>query len=649
MKIKTFRPKMHKRSFPSNEGKKSTVYLSEGKASSAYGLPTTETPSQDGRSSASTNREYSPPINQQGGRQSGPSYDQRQSFAPTVPQQQGQIQNQKGQSGGKVLRLIPLGGVGLVQKNMFVYEYGDDIVIIDCGVGFPDEGMPGVDLIIPDISYLKDKKHMIRGIVITHAHDDHIGALPYLWPDLGVPIYSQKLTCGFIKNKFIEHKLPLDVIKTLKIDDTLQLGVFKISFYQVSHSVPDSTGIVLETPVGNLLHQADFKIDWTPVNGQVTDVAKAAEWGGKGIQLLTIDSLGVEKPGYTLSEKTIEPTFHAIEEDTKGKLIITLMTSNITRIQQALNVAQKSGRKVAIAGRSMENNFQVSRDLGYLDIPPNLLIKQEEIKSYDDEKLMLIVAGSLGQPGSALSRAANGDHRFIQINKNDTVVFSADPMPSAVVNQGALIDQLTKLGATVIASTITPALHVSGHASLEEIKMMVNLIKPKYIMPMGGEFKHMKAFQRVAMDMGYREDQILLPDEGEVLNISKDKVLINGKVETFNVYVDGLGVGDVGSIVLRDRQVMSAEGIVVVVVPIDVRNGQVAGEPDVISRGFVFEKESADLIEEAREIVKSCLKDRGDKTLDWRYSRSEIENNLEKFFFKQTKRNPLIVPIVVEV
>lgn len=551
--------------------------------------------------------------------------------------------------GTTALKIIPLGGIGLVQKNMFIYEYQDDIVIVDCGVGFPDEDMPGVDLIIPDVSYLKDKRNRIRGIVITHAHDDHIGGLPYIWPELDVPIYSQKLTCGFIKSKFIEHKLPTDKIKPLKINDSIRLGKFDISFYQVSHSVPDSTGIVIKTPVGTLIHQADFKIDWTPVNGQITDVATAATVAKNGVALMTIDCLGVEKSGYTLSEKAIEPTFEAIEQKATGKLIITLMTSNITRIQQALNVAAKVGRRVCLLGRSMENNFQVARDLGYLDIPPGLIINQEQIKGFKDPDLMLIMAGSLGQPGSALWRAANDEHKFVQLKKTDTVIFSADPMPSAVVNQNSIINKLTKIGCDVYASTITPDLHVSGHAALEEIKLMINIIRPKYLMPMGGEFKHMKAFAKMAMALGYREDQIILAEEGQIVNVTKDRSYINGGFNTQNVYVDGLGVGDVGSVVLRDRQVMSEEGIVVVILPIDARTREFAGEPDIITRGFVFEQHAEDLIDAAKEIVKSCLPVEKNKPLDLKYLRHSIEERLDKFFFGELKRNPLIVPVPVEV
>jgi ribonuclease J len=547
------------------------------------------------------------------------------------------------------LRLIPLGGVGDVTKNMYVYEYGDDIVIIDCGVGFPDEGMLGVDLVIPDITYLKDKISKIRGILITHAHDDHIGGLPYLWPQLNVPIYTQKLTAGMIKAKFTEHRLPKDQIKTVSLKDKLHLGSFEVSFYQVSHSVPDSTGIILKTPIGTLIHQADFKMDWTPVNGQVTDVGTVARAGDEGVLLMTIDCLRVEKQGYTLSEKTIEPTFAKVEMETKGKVLITMTSSNITRVQQAINVAQNSGRKLALSGRSVESNFQVARDLGYLDVPAGLVIAQEEIKRFPDQKLLILVAGSQGQPGSALSRAANNDHKYIQLGKDDSVIFSADPIPSTETAQSALIDTLTKLGCDVYYSAMLSDLHVSGHAAAEELKVMINLAKPKYILPIGGNYRHMKSFARMAYDMGYGEDQIFLTRDGQTIQISKNKAWVDGRLELSNIYVDGLGVGDIGSIVLRDRQVMSEEGIVMVVVPVDQKTGHVVGEPDIISRGFVFEQHAEDLIEAGKEIVRSVLDDKPDTPLDWRYTRHQIEEHLEKFFYSETKRNPLILPVVVEV
>lgn len=550
--------------------------------------------------------------------------------------------------GGKTLKIIPLGGVGDVTKNMYAYEYGDDIVIIDCGVSFPDSEMRGVDLVIPDINYLKDKKNKVRAILITHGHDDHYGALPYIWPELNVPVYSQKLTCGLIGRKFEEHRLDRRQIKELKITDTLTLGVFKISFYQVSHSVPDSTGIVLETPVGVVIHQSDFKIDWTPVNGQKTDVGRVAELGNKGVLLMTIDCLRSDRPGYTSSEKHIEPEFEEIAKQTSGKLIFTLITSNITRIQQALNVAVRMNRKVCFVGRSMENNVQVARDLGYLHIPPGVVVAQEELKRFAPQNLMVIMSGAFGQPGSALSRAANGEHKYVQILKNDTVVVSADPMPSAEMSQGVLIDNLSRIGCRVYYSSQDSALHVSGHAAAEEIKLMINLAKPKFLMPIGGGFKQIRSFGLLAADLGYKENQIITLTEVQPIEISPERFKVLPPIPYQNVYVDGLGVGDVGSIVLRDREHMSEEGVVVVVVPIDSKEGHFEGEPDMITRGFVFGDEANDLLDGAREIVKSLFRDHQGGHLDMRYVRNEVENHLQRFFYEETKRRPLILTVVVE-
>lgn len=558
-----------------------------------------------------------------------------------VPKPSGIKQNQ-------TLKLIPLGGVGDVTKNMYVYEYGSDIVVVDCGVGFPDEGMPGIDLIIPDISYLRDKRSKIRAILITHAHEDHIGGLPYLWPELKVPIYGQKLTTGLIRQKFSEHRLPRDQIKTIGLKDNLRLGVFEASFYQVSHSIPDSVGIVLQTPVGTIIHQADFKMDWTPVNGQTTDVARVARAGEAGVALMLIDCLRVEKSGYNLSEKKIEGTFTQVEKETASKMVITMTSSNLTRIQQAINVAVKSGRKLALSGRSMENTFQVGRDLGYLNIPPGLVIAQEEIRRFAENKIMILIAGAQGQPGSALSRAANNDHKYISLHKNDSVVFSADPIPSTESAQHALIDTLTKLGCNVYYTAMMDNLHISGHAASEEIKLMINLAKPRYLLPIGGTFRHMRAFANMLKDMGFEEDQVLMAKDGDVIELSRGRAQITKSLSISNVYVDGLGVGDVGTVILRDRQLMSAEGVVVVVVPVDQQTGQVAGEPDIITRGFVFEREAEDLLEAAKEIVKSYLKSHPDAPVDWRYLRHEIEETLDRFFYEETKRNPLILPIVVE-
>lgn len=551
---------------------------------------------------------------------------------------------------GQFLKLIPLGGVGDVTKNMYVYEYDRDIVIVDCGVGFPDEAMPGVDLVIPDITYLRDKKRKIRAILITHGHDDHIGGLPFIWSQLGdVPIFAQKLTSGFIKAKFSEHNLPKDSIVEVGVDDRLRLGVFDISFYQVAHSIPDSVGIVLKTPVGQLIHQADFKIDWTPPSGQVTDVSRVAQIGAQGVNLLLIDCLRVEKPGFNKSELFIEGTFEKAAQETLGKLLITMTSSNVSRMQQAINVAQRVGRKVAVAGRSFESNFQVARDLRYLDVPPGLLISLDAIGSFPSAKVLILIAGAQGQSGSSLSRVANEEHKYIKVGEGDSVVFSADPIPSTESAQNALIDALTRLGVNVYYSPVTGDLHVSGHAAVEELKLMVNLVKPKYLLPIGGTFRHMKEFARICQEMGYQKEAILDVINGDIIKVSKSGILIDGRLDVKNVFVDGLGVGDVGHVVLRDRQVMSEEGMVVVVVPIDHKTGSLAGELDVISRGFVFEEVAGDLLDQAQEVVKETLKRHRRPISDWRFLRRMIEDDLGKFLYRETERRPLILPVVVEV
>lgn len=549
----------------------------------------------------------------------------------------------------QALKLIPLGGVGDVTKNMYVYEYGNDIVIVDCGVGFPDEGMPGVDLVIPDINYLRDKKQKIRGIIISHGHDDHIGGLPFIWPELQVPIYTRRLTAGFIKNKFTEHNLPKDKIHEVKMDDSLRLGAFQLSFYEVSHSVPDTMGIVLQTPVGTIIHQADFKIDWTPVSKQVTDVAKIAQVGARGVLLLLLDCLRVEKPGFNKSEKSIEASFEKASLETPGKLLITMTSSNVSRMQQAINVAVKTGRKIALAGRSFESNFQVARDLGYLEAPPGLVVAPDSVTGFADKKMLILIAGSQGQPGSALSRVANDEHKQVKIREGDSVLFSADPIPSTESAQNALIDNLTRLGVNVYYSAVNSDLHVSGHAAADELKLMINLIKPKYMLPIGGTFRHMRVFANMAQELGFTKNQIIDTEDGEVLQIDSSSIKRIDRLEVRNVFVDGLGVGDVGSVVLRDRQVMSEEGVVIVVVPIGQQSGRVEGEPDIISRGFVFEKAAEGLIDEAKEVVKKSLAEHGKKISDWRFMRRMIEDDLEQFLYHATERRPLILPIVVEV
>lgn len=546
------------------------------------------------------------------------------------------------------LKLIPLGGVGDVTKNMYVYEYGNDIIIVDCGVGFPDEAMPGVDLVIPDISYLRDKKEKIRAILITHGHEDHIGGLPYIWPQLQVPIYTQRLTAGFIRAKFTEHNLPKNKIFEVKIDQKLDLGVFKVSFYQVSHSVPDSMGIVIRIPQGLIIHQADFKIDWTPVSGQVTDVGTVARLGSEGVLLLLIDCLRVEKPGFNKSEKSIEDSFAKASLETPGKLLITMTSSNVSRMQQAINVAAKTNRKVAVVGRSFENNFQVARDLGYLHVPPSIIVAAEAISSFAASKLLILIAGAQGQPGSSLVRAANEEHKQVKLKRGDSVLFSADPIPSTESAQNALIDLLSRLGVNVYYSAVSSDLHVSGHAALEELRLMVNLIKPKFLFPIGGTFRHMEAFSKMSQEMGYDRKQVLQVENGDILEVRKDAVKMDGRVDVQNVYVDGLGIGDIGHIVLRDRQKLSEEGVVVAVVTVNQHDGKI-DNVDLISRGFVYEEIAKDILEDAKETVKRTLSEHIHKTPDWRFVRKMIEDSLGKYFYQMTERRPLILPVVVEV
>lgn len=547
------------------------------------------------------------------------------------------------------LRIIPLGGVGDVTKNMYIYEYGNDIIIVDCGVGFPDEAMPGVDLVIPDISYLRDKVNKIRGIFITHGHEDHIGSLPYIWPELQVPIYAQKLTAGFIRAKFSEHNLPKNQIREINLDTKVKAGVFDVSFYLVSHSIPDSTGIVIRTPQGLVIHQADFKIDWTPVSGQVTDVGKVAQLGTEGVFLLLIDCLRVDKPGFNKSEKSIEDTFEKACLETPGKVLITMTSSNVSRMQQAINVAEKLGRKVAVVGRSFENNFQVARDLGYLSVPPGIIIAPDTISSFADNKVLILIAGAQGQSDSSLVRAANEEHRQVKLKDGDSVIFSADPIPSTESAQNALIDSLSRLGLNVYYSAVLSDLHVSGHAALEELRLMVNLIKPKFMFPIGGTFRHMETFSKMAREMGYDKKQIVEAEDGDILEMNNNDIKLTGKVDVQNVYVDGLGIGDIGHVVLRDRQKMSEEGVVVVVVSVDQHTSQLVSDVDITSRGFVFGETAQDILDEAKEVVKGALAKHTHKTADWRFIRRIIEDSLDKFLYKTTERRPLVLSVVVEV
>ena len=553
------------------------------------------------------------------------------------------------------LRLISLGGIGNVTKNMYVYEYRrdakniSDILIVDCGIGFPDEDMYGIDLLIPDISYLRDKKDKIRAIVLTHGHEDHIGALPYILPELKVPVYGTRLTAALAEVKLRDFGLQTH-INTIKTEDILRFGPFTVEFVHVTHSIPDATNLIIRSPVGIFYHGSDFKFDWTPIDEKQTDVGKIANVAKEGILCLLSDCVRVESPGYTLSEQIIEDTLEKELRDCRGKFIFTTQSSNISRIQQAINVAIRNNRKIAFLGRSIVENVEVCQKLNYLKFPDIFVVKEKELKQHKPNELVLIVTGSQAQPNAVLSRVAEGQHKFVSINEGDVVVFSADPIPGYENAVHNLIDVLTAAGARVSYSEITDALHVSGHGAANDLALMIGLTQAKYVLPIGGTFRQMKHYGELAQKMGYKVNQIVLPKDGDMLEFGPNQnVKTVDKLYLKNIMVDGLGIGDIGNVVLRDRQTMASEGIVVVVVPIEENTGKVTAPPDIISRGFVYMKESGKLIEEAKKVVVNSLKLKQGRIFDWHYVRKQIEGNLEEFLYRETHRRPLIISVVIKV
>lgn len=547
------------------------------------------------------------------------------------------------------LRIIPLGGNGLVTKNMYVYEYGDDIIVVDCGMGFPEESMLGVDFVIPDISYLLETKRKIRAIFITHGHEDHIGALPYISPQLNVPIYATKLTAGLIKVKLRERDV-LSKTKLIVIDPSqvIQMGNFKVTAFRVSHSIPDSVGYAITTPIGTAIHTGDYKFDWTPVDGKATDVAKISAICNNGTLVLLSDCLRSEKPGTTLTEAKIQEQFEEEMAKAEGRVLMTTFSSNISRIQQAINASIKFGRRVGIVGRSMESNVYVARDLGYISFPKDIFVDVRQIDKTPPQNLTLIVAGSQGQAGSALSRIARAEHRFVAIKPGDLVIFSADPIPGHQDAVHHVVDNLIKLGAEVRYSDITDEFHVSGHGSQSELLLMLSLTKPKFLVPISGMYRQMKQLALLAQRAGIEARNTFVVDEGTVLEFNQNQGRIVQKLDTSNVMVDGLGVGDVGNVVLRDRKVLSEEGVVVVIVTIKKSTGEIFGDLDIISRGFVYMKEAEALIKESKEVVHRTI-GKGGKIVDWYAVRERIVDSLEKFLFERTQRRPMILPVVIEV
>ncbi len=541
-----------------------------------------------------------------------------------------------------------LGGIGDVTKNLYIYETEKDLIVVDCGVGFPDPTMLGVDLVIPDISYLLTRKEKIRGIVITHAHEDHIGALPYLWPQLHAPIYATKLASAFIENKFRDFSINTRV-NTVNTGVKINLGVFGITFVHVNHSVPDSANLIIDSPEGIFYHGSDYKFDLTPLDGQLSDFGRIAAAGEKGVLCLLSDSLRSERPGYTLSERIVEAQLENEIENCPGKFIVTAHSSDIYRWQMVINVAKKHQRKIVLAGRSVEQAVLIARKLGYLDLDESMIMENKIAKNYPGRDVCVLAAGSQGQPESALARIANNDNKYLKIKAGDVVVFSADPIPGNENAVHTMIDTLTKLGARVSYSEVEDDLHVSGHAAQQEMMMLMALTKPRYLIPIGGTYRQMKKYSLLAQTMGHPAENVFLLETGQQVIFANKKVVLGKKIELRNVLIDGLGIGDVGNVVLKDRRQMSKDGIVIAIVSIEASTGQIVGAPEILSRGFVYMKESEELIKNAQKEVEKSVNRQNGRIMDWQFIRKKIENNLAKFLYEQTARRPMILSVIVEV
>ena len=545
------------------------------------------------------------------------------------------------------LRIIPLGGLEQIGMNITAFEYEDSIIIVDCGLAFPEEDMLGIDLCIPDITYLRENEDKVKGFVITHGHEDHIGALPYILKDLNVPIYATKLTIGLIENKLAEHGLLRSTRrKTIKFGQSINLGQFRIEFIKTNHSIQDAAALAIYSPAGIIVHTGDFKVDYTPVVGDAIDLQRFAEIGKKGVLALMCDSTNAERKGFTMSERTVGKTFDNIFNEHKNRrIIIATFASNVDRVQQIINSAHKFGRKVVLEGRSMVNVITTAQKLGYLDIPDNTLIDIDQMKNYPDEMMTLITTGSQGESMAALSRMASNIHRKVSIHPGDTIIFSSNPIPGNEKAVSKVINELSAKGANVIFSDV----HVSGHACQEEIKLIYTLVQPKYAIPVHGEFRHLKAQAGLARDLGIPQENIFILRSGEVLELNEESAEMAGKVQAGAIMVDGLGVGDVGNIVLRDRQHLSEDGIIVVVLTLDRYSNQLLAGPDIVSRGFVYVRESEDLMGEARillqETIEECI---SFKSCDWNRIKSAIKESLGNYVWKKTQRRPMILPIIME-
>ena len=546
------------------------------------------------------------------------------------------------------IKIIPLGGLEQIGMNITAFEYEDSIVVVDCGLSFPEDDMLGIDLVIPDITYLKENAHKVKGLVITHGHEDHIGAIPFVEKELNVPIYATKLTMGIIENKLKEHNLMKTVKrKVVKYGQYINLGCFRIEFIRTNHSIVDAAALAIYTPAGVIVHTGDFKVDYTPVFGDVIDLQRFGELGKKGVLALMCDSTNVMRPGFTASESTVGKTFDNLFAENKDqRIIIATFASNVDRVQQIINSAYKYGRKVVVEGRSMVNIITTANELGYINIPDKTLIEIDQIKNYTDDQLVLITTGSQGETMAALSRMANSIHKKVTIKPNDTVILSSNPIPGNEKSVSKIINELSMKGAKVIFQDT----HVSGHACQEEIKLIYALTKPKYAIPVHGEYQHLICHRELAMAMGVDKDNVVILSSGDVLEIGEDSANITGSVPAQGIFVDGLGVGDVGNIVLRDRQQLSQNGLLVVVVTLERESNQILAGPDIVSRGFVYVRESETLMDDCRHVVSEALEDCLYKNVtDWSRIKSVIRDSLSEFLWKRTKRNPMILPIINEV
>ncbi len=565
----------------------------------------------------------------------------------TVQKPQLRTASRRGRRGTSKLKVIPLGGLEQIGMNITAFEYEDSIVVVDCGLAFPEDDMLGIDLVIPDVTYLKENISKVKGFVITHGHEDHIGALPYVLKEVNVPIYSTKLTLGLITNKLKEHNLVRSTkLKEVKHGQVINLGEFSIEFIKTNHSIQDASALAIYSPAGIVVHTGDFKVDYTPVFGDAIDLQRFAEIGKKGVLALMCDSTNAERPGFTMSERSVGHVFDNLFNEYKNaRIIIATFASNVDRVQQIIDTAYRFGRKVAVEGRSMVNIISVASELGYLRIPENTLIEIDQVKNYPDEKVVLITTGSQGESMAALSRMAADIHKKITIKPNDTIIFSSNPIPGNEKAVSKVINELSMKGAKVIFQDV----HVSGHACQEEIKLIYSLVRPKYAIPVHGEYRHLTAQKHVVEDLGIPKENIFILASGNVLEMDENSAQVTGSVQTGAILVDGLGVGDVGNIVLRDRQHLAEDGIMIVVMTLERHSNVVLAGPDIVSRGFVYVRESEDLMEHAKEVVENALDSCLDRNItDWGKIKNVVKDALSDFLWKRTKRSPMILPIIME-